>query len=101
MTICGFTISITKFDSWKKQLIHVAIHAGVALAVSFFYPLAGLVSALGLAFVIEIWDGFKKVNREGRQAEGFNIFPDLLFRAIGAALGFLLQRVICLIILMG
>ncbi len=80
-TIKGFTISATKFDGIGKQGLHVLIHLGLELIFVGFI----------LAFVIEIFDGFKKVNREGRPAEGFNFFPDLTFRLLGAAAGWVLR----------
>jgi len=80
-TIKGFTISATKFDGIKKQGLHVLIH------LAFELVFLGFVSAVG----IEIWDGTKKVNREGRPAEGFNFFPDLTFRLLGAAAGWFLR----------
>lgn len=80
-TIKGFTFSATKFDGIRKQGIHVLIHLGFELIFVGFV----------LAFGIEIWDGFKKVNREGRPAEGFNFFPDLTFRLLGAAAGWYLR----------
>ena len=76
-----FTVSACKFDGVKKQGIHVLIHLGLELVF------LGFVGAFGF----EIWDGFKKVNREGRPAEGFNFFPDLTFRLLGAAAGWFLR----------
>ncbi len=90
----GIKFSITKFDSWGKQSIHLVIHAGVTVAVSFINPMAGLIAGLGLALLIEIWDGTKKVNKEGRPSEGFNIFPDFFFRVLGAVLGFLAAELV-------
>jgi len=83
----GLKFSITKFDSLEKQSVHMVIHAGIAVAGSFLSPIIGLVAGIVAALAIEIWDGTKKVNKEGRPSHGFNIFPDLLFRVLGAFLG--------------
>lgn len=80
-----FTISVCKFDGIKLQGLHFVTHFGLALVIEILFGwgvFISLVAALG----IEIWDGFKQHNKEGRPPEGFNIFPDLVFRTAGALL---------------
>ena len=85
-TIKGFTFSATKFDGVKKQGKHVLPHLGLEMV----FPFLGFLTAVG----VEIWDGTKKTNREGRPAEGFNFFPDLAFRFLGATAGWLLRGLV-------
>ncbi len=85
-TIKGFTVGATKFDGTKKQGIHVLIHLGLETV----FPFLGFVTAVG----IEIWDGTKKTNAQGRPPEGFNFFPDLTFRFLGAGAGWFLRSLI-------
>ena len=89
-----FTISVCRFDSWKNQLIHLGIHLAIALGVDLILLLAFVIKGdagtrvgVFIAFIIEVWDGFKKFNKEGRPAEGFNVYPDLVFRCSGAFAG--------------
>ncbi len=89
-----FTISLCRFDSWRNQLIHFAIHFAIAFAVDLILVLAFVIEGdagtgvgVFVAFSIEVWDGFKKYNKEGRPAEGFNVYPDLVFRCAGAFVG--------------
>lgn len=89
-----FTGSICPFDSWRNQLIHFGIHLGIALAVDLILFLGFVIEGNAgpwvgafTAFSIEVWDGFKKYNKEGRPAEGFNVYPDLVFRCSGAFVG--------------
>jgi len=101
---CGFfTVSITKWDGWKKQGEHLLIHWTIFLVSNCLFFLYGLfahlefpvfaplfvaISALvsiAAAFVIETIDGFKKLANDGRPAEGFNMFPDLLIRVLPGA----------------
>ncbi len=89
-----FTLSVCPLDSWRNQLIHFGIHLGIAFAVDLILLLAfaikgdaGLGVGVFIAFSIEVWDGFKKYNKEGEPAEGFNVYPDLVFRCSGAFVG--------------
>ena len=74
-----FTISVSKLHSWKawkEQISHVIIHFVLALIT--FSPKV----SFGIALGIEIRDG--EHGHEEEWKEGFNIFPDLVFRALGA-----------------
>lgn len=80
-----FTISVCKWDGMKLQGLHFAFHFGFALCIEILFGWGVLISLL-VALGVEIWDGFKQHNREGRPPEGFNIYPDLVFRSAGALL---------------
>jgi len=88
-----FTISVCPFKSVKIQLQHFAIHFGIALAVGLILLVfnihgnAGVGLSIFIAFLIEVWDGFREFNDEGEPAEGFNVYPDLVFRCFGAFVG--------------
>ncbi len=75
-----FIVSICRFDSWVNQLVHLFIHLGIALLVDFIAGGGGMIASLIVAVLTETWDGFTS-------DEGFNIYPDLVFRFVGAFVG--------------
>lgn len=87
-----FTVSVCRLKYIKIQLQHLGLHFFLALAVDIvlgwfsIYGNAGTWVSIFFAFLIEVIDGFRKVNDDGRPAEGFNIYPDLVFRCSGAFL---------------
>lgn len=79
-----FTMSVCKFDGIKLQGLHFALHLGIAIVGQFLFGY-GVLASIFVALGIEIWDGLKQTNKEGRPPEGFNFFPDLAFRVSGAS----------------
>ena len=75
-----FTISLSTIKSWKSQLAHFLIH----FLLSIFSPMF----SLGAAIAIEIRDG-EQGHLESWK-EGFNIFPDFIFRLVGICIGYFL-----------
>lgn len=88
-----FTISVCRLKYWSEQLIHFAIHFviafgfGVILLAFNLEGDAGTGVSVFIAFLIEVWDGFREFNDDGNEAEGFNVYPDLVFRGAGAYIG--------------
>ncbi len=81
-TIGNFLISICELKSAKTELKHYLIHFTIALVF-------GWKASVGVALGLEVRDG------ELNKIEGFNIFPDLFFRILGATIGYVVR---CLII---
>ncbi len=79
-----FTFSISKIKSWGSQLLHFGIHFGLAL-------LSPMLS-LGVAIGIEVRDGEQGHLEDWK--EGFNIFPDFVFRIAGVVAGQVLRNFI-------
>lgn len=75
----ALTFSLIRLSSveWIDQLKHFAIHFAFALFHPYF--------SAGGALFIEVRDGEQGHMDSWR--EGFNIFPDFLFRAAGVAAG--------------
>ncbi|KKL74120.1 hypothetical protein LCGC14_2068070 [marine sediment metagenome] len=76
-----FTLSIDKVKSWGSQLLHFGIHFAIALISPEF--------SLGGALFIEVRDGEHGHLEEWK--EGFNIFPDFVFR-VGGVIAAILAR---------
>jgi len=88
-----FRVSVTPFDSWRNQGWHTLWHAVLAFGDPWF--------SIGWALAEEVRDGILKPDYdsyfgdkfsnysslEWEDKEGFNVFPDLLFRGIGIVVG--------------
>ena len=74
-----FTFSIGGIKSWGSQLAHFGIHFAVALGDP---TLSG-----GMALAFEVRDGEQGYLDYWK--EGFNIFPDFVFRVAGVTAGVL------------
>ena len=73
-----FTFSLSRVKSWGSQLAHFWIHFAVALASPEF--------SMGGALFVEVRDG--EQGHLETWKEGFNIFPDFLFRTAGVVAGY-------------
>ncbi len=81
-----FTFSLIRFScvNWVEQLKHFAVHFALALWKPYF--------SAGGALFIEFRDG--EQGHLDSWKEGFNIFPDFLFRVAGVVAGAYLRWVI-------
>ena len=79
-----FTVSISRVETWGEQLLHFGIHFVIALANPMF--------SLGGAFFVEVRDGEQGHLEPWK--EGFNIFPDFMFRVGGVVAGYFVRNFI-------
>lgn len=77
-----FTFSIDRVKSWGDQMLHFGIHFGIASLNPMF--------SLGAAVALEVRDGEQGHLEDWK--EGFNIFPDFVFRVAGVMAGHLLRN---------
>ena len=79
-----FTISLSKIKSWKNQIAHFGTHCLLSILCPMF--------SLGAAIAIEGRDG-EQGHLESWK-EGFNIFPDFIFRLGGVFVGFFINSIV-------
>ena len=76
-----FTISVCHLKYWSEQLTHFVIHFAIAFVLGIILLAFNMEGDAGTG------DGFRKFNDDGNEAEGFNVYPDLVFRGAGAYIG--------------
>ena len=77
-----FTFSFSGVKSWGSQFVHFGIHFAVALASPEF--------SMGGALFMEVRDGEQGHLEDWK--EGFNIFPDFVFRIAGVVAAYFLRN---------